>query len=299
MDDPIVQRVIASKYLVARDANTRFPLAGATQAFLVLSGTHSTLSEPAALELTIESDGGRSNNLWLPLNDWETDALANPSRTLLDTLNLPDAIAIGTLNVNVMSAVVKRSHTWPGRSLYRPGLHIVRARFLLAGSRAERLGRSPVASIRLYDSGPDDYSAQTGLASLQSVSALAAGGSAEAARMTDVPGVSLLSTGPLNESTVVRASYLYRAWKPGQLVLVGHALLQPTGDFSASVTYRYAGRRFVKASVPIVAAPEREPYGLLPLELDDAGSASTSEFSNWARFTIDLRALLPDLVRSW
>lgn len=127
LDDPIVQQVIASKYLISADADARFPLAGATRAFLVLSATHSTLSEPAALELTFETDGGRSN-VWLPLSDWESVVLSNPAPTLLGTLNLPDAPAIGNLDLDVMSAVVRGARTQPGSVLYRPGVRIVRAR---------------------------------------------------------------------------------------------------------------------------------------------------------------------------
>ena len=298
LNDPIVQKVIASRDLVSTEADAQFALAGSTRAFLTLSAARLTFSQPGALELTVETDAGRSN-VWIPLGNWEGDVRANAARTLLGALNLPDAPSTGSQDFDVISAVVARSRTGPGRALYRPGAHIVRVKVLLAGSPYDRVGKAPVASIRLYDGGPDDYAAQNRLASLQKVEALAAGGSAaRAGRMTDVPGSAVLSAGSLDKGTVVRASYRYTSWKRGQLVLVGHALLQPTGTFSASVTYDYAGKRYVKESLPVSTAPEREPYGLLPLELDNPASADTSKFSNWTRLIIDLRAVLPDLARS-
>ena len=164
---------------------------------------------------------------------WATgkeDARANAARTLLGALNLPDAPSTGSQDFDVISAVVARSRTGPGRALYRPGAHIVRVKAFSAGSPYDRVGKAPVASIRLYDGGPDRLRCAEPPSEFAKGRSIGCGRTkARARRMTDVPGSAVLSAGSLDKGTVVRASYRYTSWKRGQLVLVGHALSQPTG----------------------------------------------------------------------
>jgi hypothetical protein len=292
--DPNVLALLASKNLVSRPVDVRFPLAGEVHAFLTLSGTRMTLADPAAVEFVLEDADGPVT-LWIPVAGW--DALVLPQRTLLATLNAPTSPAIGTLNVDVTASAVAQLHADSAHTLNRPGLHIVGARMYVARNDSERFDPMPVSAMRFYDAQPDDYRAQAVLASLQATDSLSASGAFGRPRaVADLPGGLLMTTPSVAEKEFIRAQYDYPVWKRGQLVLIGHALLQPTGSFSATVDYTYVGHHFTK-DFPIAASPEREPYGLMPVVLDDPQSG-TGEASDWARYIIDLRALLPSLSQT-
>ena len=127
-----------------------------------------------------------------------------------------------TQDVDVMSAVVARSQSGPGRGALSAGPAHRSSQGTFGRLAVGTSGAAPIASIRLYNAGPDDYAAQNRLASLRRVDALAAGGSAaRAIRMVDVPGAAVLATGPVDGGTVVRAWYRYPSWKRGTAGLSG------------------------------------------------------------------------------
>jgi hypothetical protein len=202
------------------------------------------------------------------------------------------------LNLDLTNAITQEVHNEHQLGLYRPGLRIARVRLWLGQNASERFWQPATASIRLYDEGPDDYGSQSTVASSRGAGKLSLSESREADfPVADEPGTVVLRAKTSKES-VVRATYPYSTWTPGQLVLRGYCLSQQSGRFTADVTYSYAGRRFVKTGIAVSSIPEREPYGLAPLELGDSVAWENTEIASWSHLTIDLRGVLPDLARS-